>query len=88
MASNRELEQFILEFGLEISSDGNGRPTSLPALLKSAQNKLGNIDSRQLQDAIYTMNPLHSESSRLEEFHQWRLQRPGSSRRPEYLDQL
>jgi hypothetical protein len=60
MASNRELEQFILEFGLKFRQTVTGVLPSLPALLNSAQNKLGNIDPRQLQDAIYTMNPLRA----------------------------
>jgi hypothetical protein len=60
MASTRELELFILEFGLQISDNGHGRPTSLPDLLNQAKAKLGDVDPARMISALTALNPRHA----------------------------
>src|SRR5712671_6614182 len=60
MASTRELELFILEFGLQISDNGHGRPTSLPDLLNQAKAKLGDVDPDRMVSALTALNPRHA----------------------------
>lgn len=60
MASTRELELFILEFALQISDNGYGRPTSVPNLLNHAKAKLGDVDPARMISALCALNPRHA----------------------------
>jgi pyrimidine deaminase RibD-like protein len=58
---SEKLERFILGFGLEISADGAGRPTTLPDLLVAAQQKCGDCKMEELVDALYNLGDEHVE---------------------------
>jgi len=59
LSKTGQLEHFILTFGLESREDA-GRATSITQLCQVARETLGEVDVREMQDAIYNIRPEHA----------------------------
>jgi pyrimidine deaminase RibD-like protein len=55
------LEQFLLRFGLQITDNGLGRPTTINPLWLEAREACGECDIDEVLDALYNLDPKHAE---------------------------
>ncbi|MGC1686886.1 MAG: deaminase, partial [Candidatus Acidiferrales bacterium] len=55
------LEQFLLRFGLQITDNGLGRPTTITQLWLGAREACGECDMDEVLDALYNLDPKHAD---------------------------